>query len=136
MENINVNLILGLDNWIEATWMENGIAIYCESFSGHKEHMSSLRKKAKEYGTSLKEHEPLIKQCQDNFIYPTAEEIELEKRKQFEIQFRFDRDILLKKVDIAINKAEDLGEDTKILRAYRQCLRDATKDWTMPESIL
>lgn len=68
--------------------------------------------------------------------FRTDEEIEYEKRRQFEIQFRFDRDSLLQKTDIEINKAEDLGEDTKILRAYRQCLRDATKDWTMPESIL
>lgn len=68
--------------------------------------------------------------------FRTDEEIEAEKRKQFEIQFRFDRDFLLKKTDIAINKSEDLGKDTKALRAYRQALRDATINWVMPESIL
>ena len=124
------------NNWLEATWKENGIQIHCESFSGHKKHIALLRAKVKEFNTSLEEFEPLIKQCEDSFIYPTDEEVEEEKRRQFEIQFRFDRDTLLNKTDIEINKAEDLGQDTKDLRAYRQCLRDATKDWTMPESIL
>ena len=63
------------NNWLEATWLENEIQIYCESFSGHKEHIDMLRAKAKEFNTSLKEFEPLIKQCQDSFIYPTDEEI-------------------------------------------------------------
>lgn len=62
----------------------------------------------------------------------TSEELILKEQDEF----RANRNTLLKEVDIEINKAEDLGEDTKILRAYRQCLRDATKDWTMPESML
>lgn len=135
METIKLNITIDKD-WLEAIWLENEMQIHCESFSGHKEHIALLRAKAKEFNTSLKEFEPLIKKCEDAFIYPSDEEIEAEKRRQFEIQFRFDRDSLLQKTDIEINKAEDLGEDTKILRAYRQCLRDATKDWTMPESIL
>lgn len=135
METIKLNIKLDKD-WLEATWLENEQQIHCESFSGHKEHITLLRAKAKEFNTSLKEFEPLIKQCEDAFIYLTDEEIETEKRKQFEIQFRFDRDSLLQKTDIEINKAEDLGEDTKILRTYRQCLRDATINWIMPESIL
>lgn len=67
---------------------------------------------------------------------PEPEFSEEEIVAQEHIQFRAERDSLLSKVDIAINKAEDLGQDTKDLRVYRQCLRDATKDWTMPESIL
>lgn len=132
---MKLNIILE-NNWLEAAWLEDEIQIHCESFSGHKEHITLLRTKAKEFNTSLIEFEPLIKQCEDTFIYPSDEEIETEKRKQFEIQFRFDRDYLLQKTDIKINKAEDLGEDTKILRAYRQCLRDATITWVMPEGIL
>lgn len=163
MEAFKLNITIDKD-WLEATWTKEVTTIndvekevevdgelvkeivkaesiiteqiHCESFSGHKEHVALLRTKAKEFNTSLEEFEPLIKQCEDAFIYPTDEEIEYEKRRQFEIQFRFDRDSLLQKTDIEINKAEDLGEDTKILRAYRQCLRDATKDWIMPESIL
>ena len=68
--------------------------------------------------------------------FRTDKEIEYEKRRQFEIQFRFDRDTLLKQTDIEINKAEDIGQDSQSLRAYRQSLRDATIKWIMPESIL
>ena len=55
---------------------------------------------------------------------------------QEQSKFRAERDALLQQVDIAINKAVDLGEDTKALRAYRQALRDATILWVMPESII
>ena len=75
-----MELILKLENnWLEATWLEDETQIHCESFSGHKEHITMLRAKAKEFNTSLKEFEPLIKQCQDNFIYPTDEEIAKEE---------------------------------------------------------
>lgn len=67
------------NNWLEATWIENELQVHCESFSGHKEHIDMLRAKAKEFNTSLKEFEPLIKQCQDAFIYPTDEEIAKEE---------------------------------------------------------
>ena len=144
-----VKLTLDQTNWIEATWEKEIITqvegeedkvettqVWCESYSGHPEHIGMLRAKASEFETSLEEFETLIKECKNNFILPTDEEIEAEKRKQFEIQFRYDREVLLKKVDIEINKAEDLGEDTKSLRLYRQALRDATINWIMPESIL
>ena len=75
---IKLNIILEKD-WLEATWKEDEIQIHCESFSGHKEHIALLRVKAKEFNTSLKEFEPLIKQCQDSFIYPTDEEIAKEE---------------------------------------------------------
>lgn len=124
-------------NWLEVTWTdENNKIFHCESFSGHKKHIELLMLKAKELNTSLDEFEDIIKQCQDSFIYPTDEEIETEKRKQFEIQFRFDRDVLLKQTDIEINKAEDLGQNIATLRAYRQALRDATIKWVLPESII
>lgn len=132
---MELNIILE-NNWLEANWTEGETQIHCESFSGHSEHITQLREKAKEFNTSLKQFEPLVKKCQDSFIYPTKEEIETEKRKQFEIQFRYDRDLLLKKVDIAIYIAEDLGQDTIALRAYRQALRDATKDWILPEGVI
>ena len=45
-------------------------------------------------------------------------------------------DDLLDKADKAINKAEDLGKDSTMLRTYRQALRDATITWVMPEGIL
>lgn len=75
---MKLNITLA-NNWLEATWKENGMQVHCESFSGHPEHISMLRAKALEFGTSLKEFEPLIKQCEDSFIYPTDEEIAKEQ---------------------------------------------------------
>lgn len=74
-----LNLILD-KNWLEVSWYEDENIIWCESYSGHKEHIAMLRNKAKEFNTSLKEYEPLIKQCQDNFIYPSEEEIKLQEQ--------------------------------------------------------
>ena len=67
------------NNWLEATWLEDETQIHCESYSGHKEHIAQLRAKAKDFNTSLKEYEPLIKQCEDAFVYPTDEEIAKEE---------------------------------------------------------
>lgn len=78
----------------------------------------------------------LIKQWLSEGNTPEPEFTEEELLIQKQIKFRVERDLLLSKVDIAINKAEDLGQDTKDLRAYRQALRDATITWAMPESIL
>lgn len=128
---MKLNIKLESD-WLEATWLENDKQIYCESFSGHKEHIALLRAKAKEFNTPLSKFEDLIKQCQDSFVYPTDEEIKLQKQANF----RAERNNLLNLVDIEINKAEDLGQDTTILRSYRQALRGATKDWILPESVL
>lgn len=71
---MKLNIILE-NNWLEATWIENETQTHCESFSGHKEHITMLRAKAKEFNTPLDEFEDLIKQCQDSFSYPTDEEI-------------------------------------------------------------
>lgn len=78
----------------------------------------------------------LIKQWLAEGNTPEPEFIDEELLIQKQIKFRVERDLLLSKVDIAINKAEDLGQDTKDLRVYRQALRDATITWVMPESIL
>lgn len=164
MEAFKLNITIDKD-WLEATWTKEVTTInevekevevdgevikeivkaesiiteqiHCESFSGHKEHIMHLMQKVDEHKIILTDEQKiLIQKVQDSFIYPTNEEIETEKRKQFEIQFRYDRDVLLKKVDIAINKAEDTGLDSNKLRTYRQALRDATISWVMPESIL
>lgn len=52
---------------------------------------------------------------------------------QSQNKFRAERDSLLAKVDIEINKSEDNGLDSTNLRAYRQALRDSTINWVMPE---
>lgn len=56
--------------------------------------------------------------------------------KQEQAIFRANRDSLLKQIDIEINKAEDLGEDTESLRRYRVSLRNATDNWVIPERVL
>lgn len=75
---IKLTLILDQTNWLEATWTEDEIVIWCESYSGHKEHISMLRNKALEFETSLEEFEELIAECEKNFIAPTEEEIQAE----------------------------------------------------------
>ena len=72
---MKLDLILQND-WLEATWYEevDGVKtqVWCESFSGHREHIEMLRAKAKEFGTEL--DEALISECIANFKYPTEEE--------------------------------------------------------------
>ena len=75
---MKLNIILD-NNWLEATWYENGIEKHCASFSGHEEHIEMLITKAKELNTSLDEYTELIQLCEDSFIYPTDEEIAKEE---------------------------------------------------------
>lgn len=84
---MKLNIILDKD-WLEATWEKEIITqvdgeedriettqVWCESYSGHPEHIGMLRVKASEYGTSLDEYENLIAECESKFVYPTDEEI-------------------------------------------------------------
>lgn len=89
-----LTLILDQTNWLEATWVEEVITInevegeeveskettqlWCESYSGHPEHISMLRAKALEFETSLEDYEGLIAECEKNFIAPTEDEIQAE----------------------------------------------------------
>ena len=122
-------------NCLEATFINEDIVIHCQAYADVQ--MDLLKEDCLKFGTELNDEQlDLIKEVEQNIVLPNQEEIELEKLKQFQIQFRYDRDSLLARTDIAISKAEDLGQDTKDLRAYRQALRDSTKDWIMPESVL
>ena len=89
-----LTLILDQTNWLEATWIEEVTTInevegekveskevnqlWCESYSGHPEHISMLRAKALEFETSLEDYEDLIAECEKNFIAPTEDEIQAE----------------------------------------------------------
>ena len=73
-----LTLILDQTNWLEATWVEDEIQVHCESYSGHKEHISMLRAKALEFETSLEDYEDLIAECEKNFIAPSEDEIQAE----------------------------------------------------------
>ena len=55
-----------------------------------------------------------------------------ERLKQEQINFRAERDALLKEADIEINKLEDNSQDSSKWREYRQALRDATISWELP----
>lgn len=72
--------------------------------------------------------------AEGNVPEPEFTEEELLTQKQNE--FRAERNLLLDKVDIEINKAEDSEQDSKVLKVYRQKLRDSTINWVMPESII
>ena len=90
----NLTLTLDNTNWLEATWVEEVITInevegekveskevnqlWCESYSGHPEHISMLRAKALEFETSLEDYEDLIAECEKNFIAPSEDEIQAE----------------------------------------------------------
>ena len=89
-----LTLILDQTNWLEATWIEEVTTInevegekveskevnqlWCESYSGHPEHISMLRAKALEFETSLEDYEDLIAECEKNFIAPSEDEIQAE----------------------------------------------------------
>lgn len=101
-----LNLILDSTNWLEATWIEEIVTqipveketevkgeivketiledkvettqVWCESYSGHPEHIAMLRAKALEFETSLDEYKELIAECESKFIAPTDEEIQAE----------------------------------------------------------
>ena len=101
-----LNLILDQTNWLEATWVEETVTqvpveketevdgeivketvledkvettqVHCESFSGHKEHISMLRARASEYGTELGEYEEMIAECESKFVGASDEEIQAE----------------------------------------------------------
>ena len=82
-----------------------------------------------------KEYE-LIKQWISEGNTPKPEFTDEELLKQKQDKFRAERTLLLDKADIEINKAEDLEQDSKVLRVYRQKLRDSTINWVMPESVI
>lgn len=84
-----ITLILDETNWLEATWIEEitipvegeedkveTTQLWCESYSGHPEHIEMLRAKALEFGTPLDEFEGLIAQAEQAYTPPTQEEIE------------------------------------------------------------
>lgn len=101
-----LTLILDGTNWLEATWTEEittqvpveketeiegeivketvledkveTTQIWCESYSGHREHIAMLRAKALEFETTLEEYEELIAECESKFIYPSDEELAAE----------------------------------------------------------
>lgn len=87
---MKLNIILE-NNWLEATWLEEIVTqvedgddivettqVWCESYSGHPEHIAMLRAKALEFETSLEDYEDLIAECEKNFVAPTEEEIKAE----------------------------------------------------------
>ena len=84
-----LTLILDETNWLEGTWIEEitnqvegeedrveTTQVWCESYSGHPEHISMLRAKALEYSTELDEYEEMIAECESKFVAPSEEEIQ------------------------------------------------------------
>lgn len=89
-------------NWLEVTWVDEvstqvevekevdgktvvetetnieEVIIWCESYSGHSEHIQMLRARGVEFNTSLDEYEDVISACIDAYVYPTEEELNKE----------------------------------------------------------
>ena len=104
METIKLNITIDKD-WLEATWTKEVTTIndvekdgevdgeiikeivreesviteqiYCESFSGHPEHISMLRDRCTLYGVKLSiDDEKLIEEAMNNFTMPSQEELD------------------------------------------------------------
>lgn len=74
---------LNQPDWLESTWCDDENVVWCESYSGHREHIKMLEAKCVEYGTELtKEQSLIVKEVQEAFAYPSEEEIESEKETQ------------------------------------------------------
>lgn len=86
-----LTLTLDQTNWLEATWVEEIVTqvegeedrvetaqLWCESYSGHPEHIAMLRAKAAEFGTELDEYKELIAECESKFVHPSDEEVAAE----------------------------------------------------------
>lgn len=54
--------------------------LWCESFSGHREHIAMLEAKCIEYGTELDDEQMLIvTEVSEAYVYPTDEELQAEE---------------------------------------------------------
>lgn len=96
------SFVLDETNWLEATWVDEKstqvevekeidgeivvetetkteeVIVWCESYSGHSEHIQMLRARSFEFNTSLDEYEEDIQKCIDAYVYPTEEELNKE----------------------------------------------------------
>lgn len=57
-------------------------------------------------------------------------------RAEKEVEVRIERDARLALADVLINKSADAGNDTTLLRAYRQALRDVPSQARFPDHIV
>lgn len=68
-------------DWFQATWKEDNIQVYCESFGGSDEYVQLFRNKCLEFKTkTTKEDEKIITEVQNAFV-PISQE-ELDKQKE------------------------------------------------------
>lgn len=65
----------------------------------------------------------------------SLEEPPVKTEEELKEEDRMERDIKLREADIAIFKAEDNGEPTATLRAYRQALRDVPQQGGFPDNV-
>lgn len=67
--------------------------------------------------------------------YYEVVEVPIPTTEQKAAAIRAERNVRIAEADIAINKAEDAGQDTAALRAYRQALRDVPQQASFPEVV-
>ena len=74
---MTLKIIKTNSDWLEATWVDNGIQIHCESFSGHPEHIQMLRDRCMGFGTELTvDDEKVITEISEAFIPVSQEELD------------------------------------------------------------
>lgn len=99
-------------DWLEATWLDNDVQVWSESFSGHREHIQVLESKCSEFETELNiEQLTLVQEIKDAFVYQTQEELDAivnEQKLQEAKNYLQSTDWIVVKIQEAQIKGEDV----------------------------
>ena len=140
METIKLNITIDKD-WLEATWTKEVTTInevekeveidgelvkeivreesviteqlHCESFSGHKEHISTLRDRCTLYGVKLSiDDEKLIEEVMNNFTMPSQEELDKINLDTLKVELKSAKKIALDNIVVDVDGKLFDGNET------------------------
>ena len=140
METIKLNITIDKD-WLEATWIKEVTTInevekevevdgelvkeivreesviteqiYCESFSGHPEHISMLRDRCTLYGVKLSiDDEKLIEEAMNNFTMPSQEELDKINLDNLKVELKSAKKIALDNIVVDVDGKLFDGNET------------------------
>ena len=140
METIKLNITIDKD-WLEATWTKEVTTIndvekevevdgelvkeivqeesvpteqiYCESFSGHPEHISMLRDRCTLYGVKLSiDDEKLIEEAMNNFTMPSQEELDKINLDNLKVELKSAKKIALDNIVVDVDGKLFDGNET------------------------
>ena len=145
METIKLNITIDKD-WLEATWIKEVTTInevekevevdgelvkeivreesviteqlHCESFSGHKEHISMLRDRCTLYGVKLSiDDEKLIEEAMNNFTMPSQEELDKINLDNLKVELKSAKLIALDNIVVDVDGKLFDGNETARLNS-------------------